>query len=40
MPVHAKAFLLRELCEQLKLVWEDGGYRGDDLLQYVKKLWN
>ena len=31
---------LRELCEQIKLVWVDGGYRGDDLLQYVKKLWN
>jgi putative transposase len=31
---------LRALCEQIKLVWVDGGYRGDDLLQYVKKLWN
>ncbi len=31
---------LRELCEQIKLVWVDGGYRGDDLLQYVKKLWH
>jgi putative transposase len=31
---------LRELCEQIKLVWVDGGYRGDDLLQYVKKLWD
>ncbi len=31
---------LSQLCEQIKLVWVDGGYRGDDLLKYVKKLWN
>lgn len=31
---------LNELCQQMKLVWVDGGYRGDDLLNYVKKLWN
>jgi len=31
---------LRQLCEQIKLVWVDGAYRGDDLLKYVKKLWN
>lgn len=31
---------LRQLCEHIKLVWVDGGYRGDDLLNYVKKLWN
>jgi putative transposase len=31
---------LRELCQRIKLVWVDGGYRGDDLLKYVKKLWN
>ncbi len=31
---------LRQLCGQIKFVWVDGGYRGDDLLNYVKKLWN
>ena len=30
---------LRELCLQIKLVWVDGGYRGEDLLNYVEKLW-
>lgn len=30
---------LRTLCEHLKLVWVDGGYRGEDLLNYVKELW-
>jgi putative transposase len=31
---------LNELCQQMKLVWVDAGYRGDDLLNYVNKLWN
>lgn len=31
---------LRRLCQNIQLVWVDGGYRGDDLLNYVQKLWN
>ena len=30
---------LSELCADVKLVWVDGGYRGEDLLNYVKRLW-
>lgn len=30
---------LREVCQRIQLVWVDGGYRGEDLLNYVKKLW-
>ena len=30
---------LRHLCERIKLVWVDGGYRGADLADYVAKLW-
>jgi putative transposase len=30
---------LPELCSRSKLVWVDGGYRGEDLRNYVKKLW-
>jgi len=30
---------LQELCQAIKLVWVDGGYRGEDLQEYVKKLW-
>ena len=30
---------LHELCQRLKLVWVDGGHRGDDLPKYAKKLW-
>ncbi|MDO1451113.1 IS5 family transposase [Rhodocytophaga aerolata] len=30
---------LRALCGQIKLVWVDGGYRGEDLINYVEKLW-
>ena len=30
---------LRELCVGIELVWVDGGYPGDDLLNYVRKLW-
>jgi len=31
---------LRQLCGQIKLVWVDGGYRGDELIQYVQKRWH
>jgi putative transposase len=34
-----RSFLLRELCVAIKLVWVDGGYRGNDLKQFVQKLW-
>ena len=34
-----RSFNLRELCAAIKLVWVDGGYRGDDLKHFVKKLW-
>jgi putative transposase len=30
---------LKDLCQEIKLVWVDGGYRGEDLLNYVKELW-
>jgi putative transposase len=30
---------LRSLCERIELVWVDGGYRGADLRNYVKRLW-
>ena len=30
---------LRSLCDRIELVWVDGGYRGSDLLNYVKRLW-
>lgn len=28
------------LCRRIKLVWVDGGYRGADLIGWVKQLWN
>lgn len=31
---------LNHLCNRLELVWVDGGYRGEDLIDWVKKLWN
>ena len=34
-----RSFNLRELCSQIKLVWVDGGYRGDNLKSFVQKLW-
>lgn len=34
-----RSFNLRALCSQIKLVWVDGAYRGDDLKNFVKKLW-
>lgn len=30
---------LRALCQNIQLVWVDGGYRGEDLRHYVAKLW-
>jgi putative transposase len=30
---------LANLCRRIKLVWVDGGYRGEKLLDYVKELW-
>jgi putative transposase len=30
---------LAKLCKRIKLVWVDGGYRGEGLVDYVKKLW-
>jgi putative transposase len=30
---------LADLCGRIKLVWVDGGYRGEDLKGFVKKLW-
>lgn len=35
-----RSFNLRGLCSRIKLVWVDGGYRGEDLKQFVQKLWN
>lgn len=34
-----RSFVLRELCSQVELVWVDGGYRGEDLRRFVKRLW-
>lgn len=30
---------LRQLCSRVELAWVDGGYRGADLLNYVRRLW-
>lgn len=30
----------RSLCGQIQKVWVDGGYRGVDLINWVKNLWN
>ncbi len=30
---------LAHLCQRIKLVWVDGGYQGEHLFEYVKKLW-
>jgi hypothetical protein len=30
---------LAEMCKSIQLVWVDGGYRGQELLDYVKQLW-
>jgi putative transposase len=30
---------LANLCRRIKLVWADGGYQGEDLANWVKKLW-
>lgn len=34
-----RSLSLRQLCSRLKLVWVDGGYRGDELRRYALKLW-
>ena len=31
---------LNKLCSRIELVWVDGGYRGEELINWVKKLWN
>jgi putative transposase len=31
---------LADLCRRIKLVWVDGGYRGEQLLDFVKRLWD
>ena len=31
--------LLKDICSRLQLIWVDGGYRGEDLINYVQKLW-
>ena len=30
---------LADLCRRIKLVWVDGGYRGEQLLDFVNRLW-
>jgi putative transposase len=30
---------LANICKDIQLVWVDGGYRGEELLDYVKQLW-
>lgn len=30
---------LRRLCRRIKIVWVDGGYRGEDLINWVKNIW-
>ena len=32
-------FHLAHLCGRIKLVWADGGYRGEELINWVKELW-
>lgn len=34
-----KKIVIRHLCSRIKLVWADGGYRGDALKNWVKQLW-
>ena len=31
---------LQHLCRRIRLVWVDGGYQGEDLMNYVHRLWN
>jgi len=33
-----RSFNLRELCSHVKLIWVDGGYRGDNLKHFVKSM--
>lgn len=30
---------LRRLCKRIKLIWVDGGYRGEELMSWVENLW-
>ena len=39
LPYLRRSFNLRELCSRIKLVWVGGGYRGDDLRRFVRRLW-
>ena len=32
--------MLRDLCKRIKLVWADGGYRGEDLLDLARDVMN
>jgi len=32
--------VLRDLCKRIKLVWADGGYRGEDLLDFARDVMN
>jgi putative transposase len=31
---------LKTLCGRIELVWADGGYRGEELINWVKELWH
>lgn len=35
-----KVDCLNDLCSRIELVWADGGYRGEELINWVKKFWN
>lgn len=35
-----KVHCLNQLCGKIELVWADGGYRGGELINWVKELWN
>jgi putative transposase len=34
-----RSLSLRQLCSRIKLVWVDGGYRGEGLRRFVSRLW-
>ncbi len=34
------AACLRKLCNRIELVWADGGYRGEELISWVRVFWN
>ena len=35
-----KVDCLNKLCSRIELVWADGGYRGEELINWVKEFWN